>query len=51
VKISGNFLKDAVAKDRILQYSSCGIHKDELILSLGIHSIKKAVHRDNRKPI
>ncbi len=31
----------AVEKDRILQYSTCGIHKDELVLNLGEHSIKK----------
>ncbi len=32
---------DALEKDRALQYSSCGIHKDELVLSLGDHPIKK----------
>ena len=34
-------MDNAVEKDRILQYSTCGIHKDELVLNLGEHSIKK----------
>jgi len=34
-------MDSAVEKDRILQYSTCGIHKDELVLNLGEHSIKK----------
>ncbi len=34
-------LVNAAEKDRILQYSTCGIHKDELVLRLGRHSIKK----------
>ena len=31
----------AIEKDRILQYCTCGIHKDELVLNLGEHPMKK----------
>lgn len=36
-----NLLKDSVAKDRALQYTSHGIHKDELVFFLGDHPIRK----------
>lgn len=34
-------MEGAVEKDRILQYSTCGIHKDELVLNLGDYPMKK----------
>ena len=34
-------LDNSVEKDRLLQYTTCGIHKDELLLNLGDHLIKK----------
>lgn len=37
----GELLDTTVEKDRILQYSTCGIHKDELVLKLGDHSMKR----------
>jgi DNA replication and repair protein RecF len=36
-----NLLEKSIEKDLILQYSSCGVHKDELNLSLGGHPMKK----------
>ena len=39
----------AVEKDRILQYSTCGIHKDELVLNLGEHPIKKTGSQGQQK--
>jgi DNA replication and repair protein RecF len=42
-------LENAVDKDRALQYSSCGIHKDELILSLGSHPMKKSGSQGQQK--
>lgn len=37
----GTLLENALEKDRILQYSTCGIHKDELVLRLGEHPMKR----------
>jgi DNA replication and repair protein RecF len=34
-------LKESVAKDRALQYTSQGIHKDELVFFIGDHPIRK----------
>lgn len=34
-------LKESVSKDRALQYTSHGIHKDELVFYLGEHPIRK----------
>lgn len=42
-------INNAVDKDLVLQYSSCGIHKDELVLSLGGHSIKKSGSQGQQK--
>jgi len=36
-----DLLKNSVAKDRALQFTSQGIHKDELIFYIGDHPIKK----------
>lgn len=36
-----DLLRDSVAKDRALQYTSHGIHKDELVFFLGDHPIRK----------
>jgi len=36
-----DLLKGSVAKDRALQYTSQGIHKDELVFFLGDHPIRK----------
>lgn len=34
-------LKESLEKDRIVQYSTFGIHKDDLGMELGTHSLKK----------
>ncbi len=44
-----DLLERSVEKDRILQYSTCGIHKDELLLSLGNHPIKKSGSQGQQK--
>jgi DNA replication and repair protein RecF len=44
-----SLLNDSVAKDRMLQYSSCGIHKDELVLTLGDHPMKKSGSQGQQK--
>ena len=36
-----DLLKNSVAKDRALQFTSQGIHKDELVFYIGDHPIKK----------
>ena len=36
-----DLLKNSVAKDRTLQFTSQGIHKDELVFYIGDHPIKK----------
>jgi DNA replication and repair protein RecF len=48
----GNFRKimdDAIEKDRILQYCTSGIHKDELELKLGDHPMKKRGSQGQQK--
>jgi DNA replication and repair protein RecF len=42
-------LDSAVERDRLLQYSSCGIHKDELVLMLGNHPMKKSGSQGQQK--
>ena len=36
-----NLLKNSIQKDRIIQFTSCGIHKDDLIMEINNHPIKK----------
>jgi DNA replication and repair protein RecF len=50
--LNGDFLelsKQAEQKDLILQYSTIGIHKDDLILKLGDHPIKKTGSQGQQK--
>lgn len=42
-------LKEALAKDRAVQYTTVGIHKDDLILNLGDHPIKKLGSQGQKK--
>ncbi len=42
-------LKGSIEKDRVLQYTSKGIHKDELLLSLGDHPIKRIGSQGQQK--
>jgi DNA replication and repair protein RecF len=42
-------IENSVEKDRMLQYSACGIHKDELVLTLGDHPIKKGGSQGQQK--
>ncbi len=42
-------LENAVERDKMLQYSSCGIHKDELVLTLGDYPIKKGGSQGQQK--
>jgi DNA replication and repair protein RecF len=37
----GAILKEVLSKDRALQYTSAGIHKDDLRFEIGTHTIKK----------
>lgn len=34
-------LEESIAKDRLLQYTGCGIHKDDLLFEIDGHPIKK----------
>lgn len=36
-----NQLEDSLSKDRVLQYTSCGIHRDDLSFEIDNHPIKK----------
>ena len=36
-----NLLKNSINKDRIIQYTSCGVHKDDLTMELNDFPIKK----------
>lgn len=42
-------LKNALAKDRAVQYTSVGVHKDDLILNLGEYPIKKLGSQGQKK--
>lgn len=44
-----SILKSALAKDRAVQYTSVGIHKDDLVLNLGEHPIKKLGSQGQKK--
>lgn len=42
-------IKEAVPKDRILQYTSVGIHKDDILFNLGEYPIKKLGSQGQKK--
>jgi len=42
-------LKEAMPKDRIVQHTTVGIHKDDLVLKLGEHPIKKLGSQGQKK--
>ena len=42
-------LKNALQKDRVVQHTTVGIHKDDLLLKLGDHSIKKLGSQGQKK--
>lgn len=42
-------LKESVHKDRILQYTSVGIHKDDILFNLGEYPIKKIGSQGQKK--
>jgi len=42
-------LKETLEKDRIIQYSTFGIHKDDLGMSLGVHPLKKSGSQGQQK--
>ena len=44
-----NLLKEALPKDRIVQHTTVGIHKDDLLLLLGDHPIKKLGSQGQKK--
>jgi DNA replication and repair protein RecF len=44
-----DLLKDSISKDRAIQFTSTGIHKDDLILMLGDHPIKKEGSQGQQK--
>ncbi len=48
----GNFrevLKAALEKDRIMQYTTVGIHKDELVFAIQDHSVKRLASQGQQK--
>lgn len=45
----GTGLKESVEKDRIVQYTTFGIHKDDLGMGLGDHSLKKSGSQGQQK--
>lgn len=45
----GSLLKESIAKDRILQYTSVGIHKDDILFNLGDYPIKKLGSQGQKK--
>ena len=42
-------LKQSLEKDRVLQYSSAGIHKDDLLFQINEHPIKKIGSQGQQK--
>ncbi|WP_299577879.1 DNA replication/repair protein RecF [uncultured Sunxiuqinia sp.] len=42
-------IKDSVGKDRMLQYTSVGIHKDDILFKLGDYPIKKIGSQGQKK--
>ena len=44
-----DLLKDAVSKDRIVQYTSVGIHKDDILFKIGDYPIKKLGSQGQKK--
>lgn len=44
-----NLLHDSVEKDRIVQHTTVGVHKDDLILTLEDHPMKKAGSQGQQK--
>jgi len=42
-------LQNSRHKDRVLQYTTVGIHKDDLVVKLGDHSIKKTGSQGQQK--
>ncbi|MBL4752967.1 MAG: DNA replication/repair protein RecF [Flavobacteriales bacterium] len=42
-------LAAAMSKDRVLQYSTAGIHRDDLVFTMGEHPIKKLGSQGQRK--
>jgi DNA replication and repair protein RecF len=45
----GDLLAEALDKDRVLQYTSVGPHRDDLVFKLGEHSIKKVGSQGQQK--
>lgn len=46
-----NLLKSSLGKDRLLQYTTVGIHKDDLLLSIGGHPIKRIGSQGQQKTL
>ena len=44
-----SLLKDNLTKDKILQYTTCGTHKDDLLFKIGDHPIKKQGSQGQQK--
>jgi DNA replication and repair protein RecF len=42
-------LKNTLKKDRVVQHTSCGIHKDDLLLKIGEYPIKKLGSQGQKK--
>ena len=45
----GDLLEENLNKDKILQYTSCGIHKDDLLFKIGDYPIKKQGSQGQQK--
>ena len=44
-----NTLKEALEKDRQMQYSTAGIHKDDLVFTIGGHPVKRFASQGQQK--
>jgi DNA replication and repair protein RecF len=47
----GLLLGEAMVKDRMLQYTTVGIHKDDLVLKIGEHPVKKFGSQGQQKSV
>lgn len=49
---SGGFLKalrDSMERDRMLTYTSCGVHRDDLLLNIGKYPVRKIGSQGQKK--
>jgi DNA replication and repair protein RecF len=44
-----DLLRETISKDRVLEYTSSGIHKDDLLLTLGGYQVKRVASQGQQK--